>query len=967
MPLAAAEARAVPPAHLLTHRPSVPPKVKPIMNCRTLLSILATTVLIVQAAFAEQPPKPTAEQEQFFESKIRPLLADHCWDCHGEDVQESGFRMDSRSNILAGGNSGKVISAPGNPDGSYLMQVVRHEVKVTMPPDDKLADEQLAALATWIEWGMPWPSSLTTDDASLTKEQRYELARSEHWAFQSLVEPELPAAGASQWVDAPIDRFVLAELEAVDLQPSPPAERRTIIRRLYFDLLGLPPTYETIREFEADTSPDAYERLVDRLLSSSHYGERWGRHWLDVARYADTRGYAFTSERRYPYAYTYRDYVIDAFNRDVPYDRFVLEQLAADLLPLEANDQALAALGFLTVGRKFNNRHDDLDDQIDVVGRGLLGLTVACARCHDHKYDPIPTEDYYSLYGVMASSSEPKELPTIGDPHATPGYEEFKQELDRLNANVEEFKQRKRDEFVDITRKHSTDYLVRAISKKPEKELQELPFIALKGEEVKTKLVQRWRQYLVTNAKPEHPVWGPMNLLALVPDDQFEQRATEIVAKLGEVPEGLDSKQLNPLVRQAFETTPPRSKMDLARLYGELFATAYGAWKESQTEASETKLSAESKQIVQILLGPGSPADISVDEVSGLLNRDEANKFRELKKKVDSHQVNAVGAPPRAMVLSEGNPFSPRVFIRGNPARAGKEVPRQFLIAVSGVERKPFEKGSGRLEMAQRITDPDNPLTARVIVNRVWMHHFGQPLVDTPSDFGVRCDAPVHRAMLDYLACSLRRNDWSLKALHREILLSSTYRQSSQHRSACAEVDPENRLFWRANRRRLELEAMRDAIVAVTGRLDATMGGRPVNLTASPYALRRAVYGFIDRQDLPSMFRVFDFANPDQSSPKRPRTTVPQQALFLMNSAFAIEQAKAIVSLPDVAAAEDDQQRISSMYKAVLARIPSQEEMTIGQQFIASVGSDQQKDVKLNPWEQYAQVLLLTNEFMFVD
>jgi mono/diheme cytochrome c family protein len=965
--LAAAASSVARRARFLTHQTPVPPKVKPNMNCRTVLRILATTVLVIQTAIAEQPPTPTAEQEQFFESKIRPLLADHCWDCHGADVQESGFRMDSRNNILAGGNSGKAISVPGNPDGSYLMQVVRHEVKVTMPPDDKLADEQLAALATWIEWGMPWPSSSMTNAAPLTKEQRYEMARREHWAFQPLVEPELPVVQASQWVNTPIDRFVMSELEAANLHPSPPAGRRTIIRRLYFDLLGLPPTYEAIQEFEEDTSPDAYERLVNRLLSSAHYGERWGRHWLDVARYADTRGYAFTSERRYPYAYTYRDYVIDAFNEDLPYDRFVLEQLAADLLPLDAHDQSLAALGFLTVGRKFNNRHDDLDDQIDVVGRGLLGLSVACARCHDHKYDPIPTEDYYSLYGVMASSSEPKELPTIGDPHATPGYEEFKQELDRLKANVEDYKKQKRDEFVDITRKHSTDYLVRALSKKPEKEVQELPFIVLKGEEVKRMLVQRWRQYLITNAKPEHPVWGPLSLLALLPDEQFDKRSTEIVAKLSEVPEGLESNQLNPLVRQALEQSPPQSKTDLARLYGELFSTAYTAWQESRTTASETKLSAETDQIAQILLGPGSPADISIDEVSGLLNRAEANKFRELQKKVDSHQVNAAGAPPRAMVLSEGNPFNPRVFIRGNPARAGKEVPRRFLIALSGVERQPFEKGSGRLEMAQRIVDPENPLTARVIVNRVWMHHFGQPLVDTPSDFGVRCEAPVHRAMLDYLACSLRRNDWSLKALHREILLSSTFRQSSQQQAECVEVDPENRLFWRANRRRLELEAMRDAMVAVTGRLDATMGGRPVNLTTSPYALRRAVYGFIDRQDLPGMFRIFDFANPDQSSPKRPRTTVPQQALFLMNSAFAIEQAKAIASLPDVAAAKDDRQRINLMYKAVLARLPSQEEMAIGEQFVASVDSDQQKEIKLNPWEQYAQVLLLTNEFMFVD
>jgi hypothetical protein len=848
------------------------------------------------------------------------------------------------------------------------MQVVRHEADVTMPPDDKLSESQIAALAQWVSWGMPWPSSAISDDAALTKEQRYERARREHWAFQPLVEPAMPEVEASDWTRAPVDNFVLSELEAVGINPSARADRRTLIRRLYFDLTGLPPTYDEIVRFQEDPSPNAYERLVDRLLSSVHYGERWGRHWLDVARYADTRGYAFTRERRYPYAYTYRDYVIESFNQDLPYDRFILEQLAADLLPLQPNDPSMAALGFLTVGRKFNNRHDDLDDQIDVIGRGLLGLSVACARCHDHKYDPIPTEDYYSLYGVMASSTEPKELPTIGDPRDTPGYEEFKKELGRLEADVAEYKKKKRDELVETTRKHSADYIVRAISKKPEKELQELPFVKLKGEAVKAKLVQRWRQYLVKNAKPDHPVWGPMHLLALVPDDQFADRAAEFVARVDEIPVGINAKQLNPLVQEAFKSTTPKSKIELAHMYGQLFAAAYEAWSQARAKGSESELSTAMNQLAQILLGPGSPADISVGEVPGLLDRAENNQLRELQKKVDSYEVRAAGAPPKAMVVSEGQPVSPRVFIRGNPARRGKPVPRQFLIAISGVEREPFQEGSGRLEMARRIIDPENPLTARVIVNRVWMHHFGQPLVDTPSDFGTRCDVPVHQALLDYLACSLQRKGWSLKALHREILMSATYQQQSQPRPDCADVDPENRLFWRANRRRLELEAMRDAMIAVTGRLDKTQGGRPVSLTASPYALRRAVYGFIDRQDLPSMFRVFDFANPDQSSPKRPRTTVPQQALFLMNSPFAIEQAQAIAVLPEVAGAEDDAQRIQAMYKAVLARIPTPQELAIARQFVESVGeAGKEEKIKLGPYEQLAQLLLLTNEFMFVD
>ncbi len=641
------------------------------MNCRFFLTILATAFLAVSVGGAEQSPTPTPEQEQLFETKIRPLLADRCWDCHGADVQESGFRMDSRSNILAGGNSGKKIAAAEKADGSYLIQVVRHQGDITMPPDDKLADEEIAALATWVEWGMPWPSTSGLDGESLTKEQRYEQARSQHWAYQKLVEPPLPAVTAGNWGSAAVDRFVLAKLEAAGLQPSPAADRRTIIRRLYFDLLGLPPTFAQTRAFEEDAAPDAYQRLVERLLASPHYGERWGRHWLDVARYADTRGYAFTSERRYPYAYTYRDYVISAFNNDLPYNRFLLEQLAADLLPLEPNDRALAALGFLTVGRKFNNRHDDLDDQIDVIGRGLMGLTVACARCHDHKYDPIPTEDYYSLYGVMASSSEAGELPAIGDPHDTPGYEEFEKELDRLTANVEAFKKQKRDELVNKTRENATDYLVRAITKLPEKQLQDLPFIVLKGEAVKPALVRRWQQYLVTHAKPEHPVLGPMNQLALLPEDQFAERSVEILQKWQSVPVGLETGQLNPLVKRLLEDTPPSTKIEVARLYGGLFTTANEAWKQSQAESgADGKLSAELEQIAQILLGPGSLTDISVAEIPGFLDRAEGNQYRELAKKVDSHQVNSPGARPRHGAARGAADHSARIHPR-KPGSAG--------------------------------------------------------------------------------------------------------------------------------------------------------------------------------------------------------------------------------------------------------------------------------------------------------
>ena len=444
---------------------------------------------------------------------------------------------------------------------------------------------------------------------------------------------------------------------------------------------------------------------------------------------------------------------------------------------------------------------------------------------------------------------------------------------------------------------------------------------------------------------------------------------------------------MNPIVKEALAKEPPLTKLDLARVYGQVFANVYAQQQNSAKDdpaqqqrdaesaapndaspSAQTTADAAARQLLDILMGPGSLTDISVGEVVGLLTRAEGNKYRELERKVESFQVDSPGSPPRAMVVRESKtPHTPRVFIRGNQARPGKEVPRQFLLAVAGPERKPFENGSGRLELAQAIVAPTNPLTARVIVNRVWLHHFGTPLVSTPSDFGTRSEQPPQADTLDHLAAQLIRSGWSLKTLHRHIVLSSTYQQSSMRRGDCETVDPENMLYWRMNRRRLEFEAMRDAILFVAGQLDLTMGGRPVKLSEPPYSMRRAVYGYIDRQDLPGLFRVFDLASPDQSCPERPRTTVPQQALFLMNSPFVIERAKHIASLPAIASAADTPQRIDAMYQTILARAPTEAETEIGRQFVEAIGEVSDDAKKLNVWQQYAQVLLMSNAFLFVD
>ncbi|MCU0962218.1 MAG: DUF1549 domain-containing protein [Pirellulaceae bacterium] len=908
--------------------------------------------------------------EQFFRESIRPILAQRCWACHGPDEQESGLRLDSRERLEQGGESGQSLIDGADPESSFLLRVLRHEDDVAMPPDERLPERELEAMREWIRQGLPWPTDeAAAADRTLSKaEQLLEQAR-QHWAFQPVSPQPPPPVSQTSWLAQSVDAFVLAKLERAGLPPSPEADRFTLLRRLKFDLLGLPPTYDEVQAFVTDPAPDAYERLVDRYLSSPHYGERWGRHWLDVARYADTRGYAFAGERRYPYAYTYRDYVIRSLNDDVPFDQFIVEQLAADLLPHEENDPALAALGFLTVGRKYNNRHLDIDDQIDVVGRGVLGLTIACARCHDHKYDPIPIEDYYSLYGVFASSQEPSDLPTVGDPQQTPGYDDFKKELDRLERELTEFRERKHREILESARRHAADYLVRALTKQPEEEIQQLPFIALKGEDFKPRLVQRWREKLAALAGADHPVLGPLHELAAVSDEEFSQQAAAVLARWGALPAGTDPGQFNPLVKAALAENVPQTRLDLARQYGELFSAVYAAHvphADGTSATAEPEVAAQ--QLLAILTGPDSLTDIPVAEIPGLLTRAEGNEYRELQRKVAAFQVDSPGAPPRAMIVRENpTPHQPRVFLRGNHNRPGDEVPRQFLLALTGAAREPFQQGSGRLELAREVVRADNPLTARVIVNRVWMHHFGTPLVTSPSDFGLRSEAPIQRDTLDHLTSFLIDHGWSLKALHRHLVLSSTYRQSSLTRDDGERVDPENALYWRTNRRRLEFEALRDALLLVSGELDTTMGGRPVDLTREPFSLRRAVYGFIDRQDLPGLFRVFDLASPDQSCPQRPRTTVPQQALFLMNSSFVLERAKTIVNRADVQSAASTAERIEALYRAVFARAPDADELRIGQAFLEADVPETESAAGLNPWQQYAQLLVMSNTFAFVD
>jgi hypothetical protein len=899
--LAATPGPAPKPAPAAASKPGAP---KPPANGE------AARPAVANGGAAKDPGVP-AEAAEFFEAQVRPVLADHCYACHGGKIQQAGLRLDSRAAMLKGSDSGRPALVPGDAEKSLLIQAVHFNGPVKMPPQGKLPDAMIEALTKWVKMGAPWPNA----GAPLAVQAPAKADPAKHWSFQPVANPPAPAVKNKAWVKTPVDAFVLAKLERKGIAPSKPADRRTLIRRAYFDLIGLPPTAEETDAFLADGSPDAFAKVVDHLLASPRYGERWARYWLDVARYADTKGYVFQEERRYPYAYTYRDYVVRAFNEDLPYDQFLIQQVAADQLPLGADKRPLAAMGFLTLGRRFlNNTPDIIDDRLDTVFRGTQALTVACARCHDHKFDPIPTKDYYSLYGVFASSTEPQDLPLISEPQQTDAYLAYEKQLNALQGAAEQFRAAKHGEILALARARIGDALMAA--REGARPGADVTAVAQKRD-LPTALVRRWMAFLADTAGKHHPVMEPWNLFAAIPDAEFGAKAPAVAAQLAANADA--QNRLNPNVVKLFAGKAPASLAEVAASYGQLLANPPPG----------------DDQLAHALDSIGGPLNIEVGQVEQFFNRADANKLRELRIKVDSLKATSPAAPPRAMALVDApTPVTPRVFKRGNQNNPGEEVPRQFLAVLTGPQRKPFQKGSGRLEMAQAIASKNNPLTARVMVNRIWMYHLGSPLVRTPSDFGLRSEPPTNPELLDFLATRFMEDGWSLKKMHRLIMLSSVYQQSSDDNPAARKTDPENALYWRMNRRRLEFEAMRDSLLFASGKLDLTVGGPSVELTTQPFTTRRAVYGFVDRQNLPNLFRTFDFASPDTTSPQRFSTTVPQQALFLMNSPFVVDQARQLALRAGVTASKPAAEKIRQLYRLAYGRDAAPDEVTMALRFL---------------------------------
>jgi hypothetical protein len=913
---------------------------------------------------------------EFFEKKIRPLLVEQCYGCHSAEAKKrrGGLVLDTRDAIRKGGDTGPAV-VPGKPEDSLLLQVVKYIDRIKMPPKGKLPAAAVADLEQWIKMGAPDPREKTT--TTIAKGMDIE-ARRKFWAFQPPRLHPVPAVHDAAWPHGDVDRFLLARLEASKLRPAADAERAVLLRRVYFDLIGLPPTPEQIDAFVADKSPDAFEKVVDGLLASPHFGERWGRHWLDVARYADSSGGG--RSLLFPDAWRYRDYVIEAFNKDKPYNRFVKEQIAGDLLPYQTAEERraqLTATAFLALGpTNYESQDKDIlemdviDEQLDSIGRTFLGLTIGCARCHDHKFDPIPTRDYYSMAGVFKSThtlihdnvSRWVDLPLP----ATPEQEAL---IKKHDAQVQALKER-----IQIVKEAERKAGKTVAVAKGVVAPKDLPGIVL--DDTQAKRVGEWKvskyggSYIGDGALYDDRSAKGDRTLTFIPDfpktGRYEVRLAYIAHENRDrkVPVHILHLDGEKTLHVDMQKPPPIDGRFIS--LGTYRFNTNGQWYVLiSNEGTTGHISVDALQLLPEEDEKKDDKKVEKPEKTNKPTTEDSKKLEDDLKKL----IAAAPARPLAMGVEEAKQVGDfYVCIRGNTHNRGEKAPRGFLqVLTTGKPPAIRAQESGRRELAEWLARPDNPLTARVLVNRVWRHVFGAGLVRTVDEFGAVGETPSHPELLDYLALRFMEDGWSIKKLVRSLVLSHAYQTSSAARTDGVAADPENRLLWRMNRRRLEAECLRDAALCISGNLDAAAGGPTIRKgTASEYTYQfsetcRSVYVPVFRNKLPELFEAFDFPDPNLVVGRRNVSTVSTQALFLMNNPFVMEQAR---SAARAALKEGtDDARLERAYRTTLGRLPTEREKSIA---LAAVAGKTKPEERLAAWERLYQALFASMDFRYV-
>ncbi len=878
--------------------------------------------------FAQQPA-------DFFETRVRPVLAKNCFACHTASAM-GGLQLDSRDHILKGGQDGAVV-VPGDPDKSLLIQAVRqtHEW-LKMPPKGKLTDQEIDDFSSWVKAGAVWPESAAASAPPASPAYVITQQQRDFWAFRPVQKPAVPQVRDQAWPKNAIDHFILTKLEEKGLRPVNPAGKQALLRRATFDLLGLPPTPAEIDQFLNDSTPTAFTKVIDRLLASPHYGERWGRYWLDLARYADGQLGA-SKDAPFPNAYRYRDWVVDAFNIDMPYNLFVKAQLAGDQLKSDHPEKLLPGLGFYALT-------PDGDDRVDVTGQVFLGLTVGCARCHDHKYDPLPTKDFYSLLGVF-KSTEVKEYPLAAS-EVVESFKALKKKIDDQKNTVDDFIQKHSIELSEILAAKTSRYLMAAwqVISTPGTNVSAVAA----AEKLDETILSRWIAYLKASNR-DHKFLASWDQLLAAHGDRAQalklaDETQTFVLSVFADKHGMDDRNYVKLGGAAgVRDEKTRQYTNLESLPIE----KYYLWRDLASEPYK-------KDFLDFKGGVYyfGPKDI---------DRFLAPEWREHHEALSGRLAQLEkDLPPQFPFLHTIHdrecPADSKVYIRGDESTLGDIAPRRFLAILSKGEPAPFQNGSGRLELAGLIATESNPLFARVMVNRLWQHHFGQGLVRTPSNFGQLGERPTHPELLDFLAARFVEHGWSIKEMHREIMLSATYQLAAIEDGKNAEQDPANRLLWRANlQQRLDAEALRDALLAVSGQLDPAIGGPSLPLTDTNR--RRTIYAQIGRTKLDPLLALFDFPNPNATSEQRMVTIGPMQRLYFMNNRFVALQSKALAERL-AASGGDVRARVTLAYRLLFGRVPTASELNLGVTFLEN---------NQGSWPQYTQVLLSSTEFSSVN